>query len=103
MPQYYNSQYFHPAFLYESLGNLIIFAALLVIHYLIIKKMICRDNRLTACFGVCVIGYMAAYSILRFFLEFIRIDRTPVFFGLRLPQITSLIIIAASVIFFVLY
>jgi prolipoprotein diacylglyceryltransferase len=52
-------------------------------------------------FILVVLTYLVAYSLLRFSLEFIRIDPTPVIFGLRFPQIISLIIIAAAIIYFI--
>lgn len=44
---------------------------------------------------------MILYSVLRFTLEFIRIDETPYIFNLRWPQIISLLIIIISVIFII--
>jgi len=83
---YYNFQYFHPTFLYESIGNLIIFIILISIHYLIIKKKI-KNNHLP------IFIYLIAYSVLRFLTEYIRIDKTPELLGMRLPQIVSIIIV----------
>lgn len=80
--QYLNSEYFHPAFLYESIGSLLIFAIMLLLHF---KK--------SANYKLRVASYLFLYSFLRFSLEFIRIDSTPVIFGLRWPQIMSLIIV----------
>ncbi|MBU1684431.1 prolipoprotein diacylglyceryl transferase, partial [Patescibacteria group bacterium] len=48
---------------------------------------------------LCVMCYMFLYSALRFSLEFIRIDITPVIFNLRFPQIISLLIILISILF----
>lgn len=95
---YFFSTFFHPTFLYESLGCLFIFFALIAANYFLIKK-----NRLTK--NNCILltsGYLIAYSILRFFLEFIRIDETPVFLNLRWPQIASLLIIIIAIIFITL-
>lgn len=68
--------YFQPTFLYESLGNLTIFFVLLVLF----KRRACMFPGILAC------TYLALYSIVRFFVEFIRIDPVPVLFGLRAPQ-----------------
>jgi phosphatidylglycerol:prolipoprotein diacylglycerol transferase len=87
---YLNYGYFHPTFLYESIGSLIIFLTLLSLHYLIIKK----KKRLEP--WILIIFYLVAYSLLRFCLEFIRLDSTPILAGLRFPQWVSLIIIIAS-------
>jgi len=82
-------KYFQPTFLYESLGCLIIFFFLLVIIKFIEKK-IKKNNKLII---LPLTFYVISYSILRFFLEFIKIDTTPILGGLRWPQITSLALI----------
>jgi phosphatidylglycerol:prolipoprotein diacylglycerol transferase len=84
------SQYFHPTFLYESLGNFLIFLILIFIHIWIIKKF---KQKIVNCQLLIVNCYLILYSLLRFSLEFIRLDTTPEFLGLRFPQIVSLIII----------
>lgn len=91
--EYINYQYFHPAFLYESLGNLIIFAVLILLHIYIVKKQ--KDLR-DLCYVLCVMCYVILYSLLRFFTEFLRIDPAYILLGLRFPQIISLIFIALS-------
>jgi phosphatidylglycerol---prolipoprotein diacylglyceryl transferase len=94
--EYYNSNFFHPAFLYESIGSLIIFIILIILHFRIIKNsktVITDDSSCNNKFMNIVLAYLLMYSILRFSLEFIRIDPTPVLFGWRLPQITSFLII----------
>ena len=91
--QYYSNQYFHPTFLYESLGNLLIFFALLSFHKFLQKTADEKKKRIG--WRLLTVSYLVLYSILRFTLEFVRIDATPEFFGLRLPQIVSLLIIAA--------
>lgn len=92
---YINFQYFHPTFLYESLGNFIIFFILILGHIYLIKKRELNNF----CFLFLVSCYLLLYSLLRFFIEFIRLDATPCFFGWRWPQIVSLGIILASLIF----
>jgi phosphatidylglycerol---prolipoprotein diacylglyceryl transferase len=89
---HYNSQFFHPAFLYESLGNLAIFSVLIFMHYLNLKK--CKNK---AGFFRITIAYLVLYSLLRFAMEFIRIDEATVFLGLKWPQIVSLILIAICI------
>ncbi|KKQ53898.1 MAG: Prolipoprotein diacylglyceryl transferase [Candidatus Falkowbacteria bacterium GW2011_GWC2_38_22] len=84
---YFDMYFFHPTFLYESIGSLLIFAILIYLHSWILKKE--KPN-----YKIIVYSYLFLYSILRFSLEFIRIDPTPEFIGLRWPQIISLIIIA---------
>jgi phosphatidylglycerol---prolipoprotein diacylglyceryl transferase len=89
-PDFFSYQYFHPTFFYESFGSLVIFAILIYLHYLIIKKK--RFN-----FEQIVFAYLIMYSVLRFAMETLRIDSTPELFGLRWPQIVSIIIVIISV------
>lgn len=95
--QYIAKNYFHPTFIYESLGSLLIFLILLAGHIMIIKKK--RQKGLN--YKLLTAGYLILYSILRFLTEFIRIDQAYEFAGLRHAQITSLLIILASAGFIV--
>lgn len=108
--EYLSSEFFHPTFLYESIGNFLIFIILIILHIYIIKKHLVRwspppnrrgDSSETRekYYALCVMCYMFLYSALRFSLEFIRIDITPVIFNLRFPQIISLLIILISILF----
>lgn len=97
--EYIDEVYFHPTFLYESLGCLLIFILLISLFKLASKK-----NWLGNYFYVWMtMLYMILYSILRFSLEFIRLDETPLFLGLRWPQIISLFIIIASILIIIFY
>jgi len=89
-PDFFSFQYFHPTFLYESLGSLAIFAILIYLHYLVIKKQ--RFN-----FEQIVFAYLIMYSLLRFAMETLRVDSTPELLGLRWPQIVSIIIVFFSI------
>lgn len=82
-----NYQYFHPTFLYESIGNLLIAITL----YIYVKR---RGYKPTLAIAI----YMLLYSLLRFSLEFIKIDQTPVVAGLRWPQIASLLMMITGLI-----
>ncbi len=90
---FFSYDFFHPTFLYESIGDFIIFVFLFVFHLWIInnKKSLYYNFILTAV-------YLIAYSVLRFFMEFIRIDPAPSFMGLRFAQIASLLIILIVII-----
>lgn len=89
-----SESFFHPTFLYESLGLLIIFISLLLIIYF-------HKNNLNNKIAISIsLFYLISYSVLRLTLEFIKIDKTPIFLGLRLPQIISLLIIIISVIIY---
>ncbi len=93
---YKDFEFFHPTFLYESIGNLIIFIILISLHLFVIKK---GKNKPTSFINLTLL-YLILYSILRFSLEFIRIDYTPTLASLRFPQIVSIIIVCLSIIFF---
>ena len=91
--QYINHEFFHPTFLYESLGCLLIFIFLVIITYYFRQRL---DGRRTS---LIFASYLISYSLLRFSLEFIKIDVTPMFLGWRWPQVISLIIIIASTLY----
>ena len=94
VPEYYNYEFFHPTFLYESMGNLVIFGILFFLHKRFIKKNI-------KAYALILALYLFLYSLLRFSLEFVRIDKTPELFGLRFPQIASIILMfVATYIFY---
>lgn len=95
--QYLNYEYFHPAFLYESIGNLLIF---IILIYLYFNKRVTTRLPDGQGYELRVMSYLFLYSGLRFFTEFIRIDATPAIFGLRFPQLLSLLIILLSLGFF---
>ncbi|MDO8581630.1 MAG: prolipoprotein diacylglyceryl transferase [bacterium] len=82
-----DAQYFHPTFLYESIGDILI-ALILIVSF----RRFGRSGRATFL-------YLFLYSVLRFTLEFIRIDPVPTFAGMRLPQWISLGIIIIVMIF----
>jgi phosphatidylglycerol---prolipoprotein diacylglyceryl transferase len=87
--EYISDVYFHPAFLYESLGDLLIFFLLLIIYCKIGK-----NHKLKAAYSV--MAYLFSYSLLRFSMEFIRVDATPGILGIRFPQALSAIIALLS-------
>jgi phosphatidylglycerol:prolipoprotein diacylglycerol transferase len=99
--EYVDKIYFHPTFLYESIGNFLIFVILIIAHILIIRKKQKGAeqkellNNYTAGFMI----YAFLYSFLRFSLEFIRIDKTPIIFNLRWPQIFSLGVMGMIIVF----
>jgi phosphatidylglycerol:prolipoprotein diacylglycerol transferase len=98
---YITANYFQPTFLYESLGCLLISLILIGLNVYAI-----RHQALGPKLYVWLVAlYLILYSLLRFGLEFIRLDPTPEIWGLRWPQLISLIIIifAASLIFFHTY
>jgi phosphatidylglycerol:prolipoprotein diacylglycerol transferase len=94
---YITNNFFQPTFLYESLGCLLIFIILISANFYLIRK-----NKLNNYYFVLLTAlYMVLYSILRFSLEFIRIDDAPTMLSLRWPQIMSLAIILFSLFFII--
>ncbi len=94
---YISTQYFHPTFLYESLCNLLIFLILLSIHLYILNK----KKFSTAIFIRISALYLFLYSILRFVLEFLRLDPTLILGSMRWPQIISLLIVTTAIFLFI--
>jgi len=86
--QYLTSSYFHPAFLYESIMNLFLFLFL----FFLMKK-----NKLPI--GAITAIYFIGYGLIRFIMEFIRIDETTIIFGCRLPQLVSCLMFISGWIF----
>jgi len=90
---YLNNLYFQPTFLYASLGCFIIFLVLIMLNIWAIK-----NRRLNRNFFINSIAiYLILYSLLRFLLEFIRLDPAPIVFGLRWPQDISLLIMVLAI------
>jgi prolipoprotein diacylglyceryl transferase len=76
---------FHPTFLYESLGCLLLVVVLLVVE----RSVRLRPGRL-------FLVYVAGYSLLRFPVEALRIDPAPVLAGLRLSQWVAVVLFVVS-------
>lgn len=86
--KFINNSYFHPAFLYESILDLIIF--LLMLHT--IKKKKLSSGSYTAI-------YLILYSIARILVESLRID-SPIFIhGIAFPILVSILIIIGSIFY----
>ena len=83
-----NFNYFHPTFLYEFMANIVLFVSLLVVYRYRHKVL-----------GLTTFVYLVGYSVIRFCLEFVRIDKTPELWGLRWPQWASIVIIFLVVIY----
>ena len=80
----------HPTFLYESIGNAVLCVLLLQLD----RKGSLRAGRL-------FLFYTAGYTLLRFFVEGLRIDPAKDAGGLRLNQWTSLVVFTVSVVWIV--
>jgi phosphatidylglycerol:prolipoprotein diacylglycerol transferase len=93
---YISNLYFHPTFLYESIGSLIIFAVLLVV-------LRARQQRTTwAKFftsnGTLFSLYLVLSGALRIGVEALRIDRVPILGGVRLPLIVGGLMIVIGIV-----
>lgn len=88
--EFANKEYYHPTFLYESIGSMILALVLVFLH----KKLKSEQKHI-----IIISTYLIGYSLLRFALEFVRIDFAPTLGGVRWPQIASLAIIIATAIF----
>jgi prolipoprotein diacylglyceryl transferase len=76
---------FHPTFLYESIGCL-------VLAWLLVRV----ESRLSPGRGRLIAWYAAGYTAMRFFIEGLRIDPAHSAGGLRLNQWVALVVFAAS-------
>jgi len=95
---YRQFEYFHPTFLYESIGLIIIFIILMWWHWRRRASLPTSDWSRQPGQGQIALIYVVLYSVLRVVMEWLRIDSTPVLLGIRLPIIVSLILIMAAVI-----
>ncbi|MGK8360080.1 prolipoprotein diacylglyceryl transferase [Corynebacterium amycolatum] len=77
----------HPTFLYEMVWN---FLACLVIVW--------ADRKFKMGGGRVFALYVAAYTLGRFFIELMRVDDATLIFGVRINNITSLVVFSCAVI-----
>ena len=87
---YIDNQYHHPAFLYESLWNVAVFALLM---YIFKRKKF--D-------GQVMLLYLALYSAGRFFIEALRMD-SEMLGPFRLAQVISVLLIGVSAYLYIKY
>ncbi len=85
---YEHFEYFHPAFLYESLWNLFVFAIL----FCILKKFKNLPD------GAIFFAYLILYSIGRILIEYCRLDSVRYVGGIAVAQVVSAIVITVSAV-----
>ncbi len=85
---YQDYEYFHPAFLYESILDLIIFG---ILFYLVKNNKIKQEGNLT-------LVYLIMYSLIRILVESIRLDSVRYVFGMPVAIFVSVCIIFVSII-----
>lgn len=81
------SEFFHPTFLYESLWELGVFVFLLILI-----------TRTKARQGVATFAYLGLAAVGRLTTESLRIDTTPILFGIRLPLLVSAILLVVAIV-----
>jgi len=87
---YENAVYFHPVFLYEFiLGAVIALGLLIYLHWRIKIK-----NQQMPIRGIIAGAVLFLWTLGRFLVEFLRIDAVPLIFGIRLPLLVSLCLMA---------
>jgi len=89
--KYFSNKFFHPTFLYESLLDIVIF---IVLYKIIMPKY--KDD-----VGVITAVYLLMYSVVRIFIEGLRVDCVRYVFNIPLPQIISFVIIIFTTIFLI--
>ena len=84
-----NFNKFHPLFLYESILNLLLFLILLTLY---------RKFSKTSPKGVFLSLYLGGYAIIRFYLEYLRIETWKIG-NLNVSQCISILVLAFSILF----
>ncbi|MEY4069177.1 MAG: hypothetical protein RLZZ332_1513 [Actinomycetota bacterium] len=106
LPRGYESgTLFHPTFLYEAIGNLVLCAVLLQLDRrasLRAESPVSAEPPTYLRPGRLFLIYAAGYSLLRFFVEGLRIDPAKAAGGLRLNQWTSIVVFVVSVAWLVI-
>lgn len=75
----------HPATTYEMLGMLVLLGLMFVLV-----------DRLRRWPGLVFFVFLDVYSVLRFFVSFLRVDSAGAAFGLDVPQMISVVVVLAS-------
>lgn len=86
---YMQYSYFHPTFLYESILDVCIF----LILFFVVRKLV-KDRD-----GTVFFSYLILYSIVRIFVEQLRIDSVLNIYGIPVAQIVSVLIILIATVF----
>lgn len=86
-----NQEFYHPLFLYETIGNLLLGFLLSFLE---------RRSHLKFGQGKILMLYLFCYGILRFFLDFMRLDKTMISgWGLGLNQVLILVALGSLLLF----
>lgn len=94
--EYFDFPFFHPTFLYESLGAAAIGSLLLALHRVRLRRG--PTGQQHALGSIALVAFLLE-PLLRAATELLRVDRVPLIAGVRLPLLVSIIIaLAAGVI-----
>jgi len=92
--KYFSYERFHPLFFYESILNIFLF-------FILFKVYKSKSKKWPA--GIFLSIYLSEYSIIRFFLEFLRIDPWKIILGdglvLNVSQCISILVLSLSLVF----
>jgi len=86
------NDFFHPAFLYESLLDILLFSVLWLLYRrkIVLRKKGRARTELNSLKGFFTLVYMVGYGLIRFSLEFVRLDPWQIN-GVNIAQLISLI------------
>lgn len=87
--EYLDTQFFHPTFLYESIGNLFVFC---ILYFVLRNKF--KDKQ-----GLIFLSYLFLYSILRIAIELIRTDSVLNIFGIPVAIWVCIVIAIISLFY----
>ncbi len=86
--QFFNVNYFHPTFLYESIANLFI---LLVLFFILRKK----EKNVP---GGIFFSYLIMYSVVRYCIESLRLDSILNIAGIPIAQVVSILFLMVGLV-----
>jgi phosphatidylglycerol:prolipoprotein diacylglycerol transferase len=81
LPEFMGYDLYHPLFLYEMILNIVNFAILIVVGQKYREQLKLKDGDL-------ILLYLFNYGVIRFFLEFLRLDTSPVL-GININQVVA--------------
>lgn len=87
--RFFNYEYFHPTFLYESILDILLFV---ILYKFMLSKY--KEN-----FGCITAWYLLLYSVIRIIIEQIRVDCVKYVYGIPFPQLVSFVLVILAVIF----
>jgi len=93
---YENFTHFHPTFIYEAILDIVLFGILFWLSLRRVKQSEIRNQKSEIGEGHVTLLFLVSYSVIRFMMEFLRLDYSPVILGIRWEQIFAVVIIIIS-------